>query len=1340
MQSKFKRLKRGHREDNYSHEPRGVEEIFSDDEEDLGDDVVERRQTARDNRGQQDEFADFIEDDEFEDDIQRELEDEREVARPGAKGYGGIDAIRESGLDEAELEDMRAAFGDGTEYDWALAKQQDADEEQQGIDKPIELKDVFEPSQLKDKMLTDEDEEIRIKDIPERFQLARKPFKDIELSEDDAATRRNDEAKWITNLILPKKRMHQYYYEPFLQSVRKVLEFMNVEDYEVPFIFQHRKDYLIHAGVEKDADQDDPDEPPPGSGPERLLASNDLWDIFELDMKFRAMMEKKDALQKTYDNLRSVSQLEDRVVGDMLDGAVTTEEVQDIQEYLHFQYSAELRDMTVMESETNGAQRRAGNSRAGVFENVRSSRVYNMVRSFGITADNVAQNALDKAGGTRRHFTDDPNDRPDDMSDSLVDLQWSTSDQILRAAKHMYAEELFMSPRMRKVLRQQYYATGLIDCFRTEKGAKKITEDHPYYEFKYLRGQDIPAIARRPELFLRMLKAEDDGLVQIKLRLDGYEKFRKQLYSYIESDNFSEVADAWNVLRREVIDMALLKLDKTMSKSVKETLKAECESTVAKSCRDKYSEKLDQAPYKPKGMALGSVPRVLTLSNGKGSANRDAICWAWVEDDGRVLENGKFTDLRLGNAEKYLPDGKDVAAFVELVQRRKPDVIGVSGFSTETRRLYKDLQDLVDKHDLRGNEYENEDGADTTDKLEVVLVNDEVARLYQNSDRSNVDHPGLPAITKYCIALARYLQSPLKEYAALGKDITSISFDPNQSLISQEKLLKSLDNAMVDMVNLVGVDVADAVSDPYTANLLPYVCGLGPRKANQLLKVINLNGGVLSTRFELLGDRERKILPAVGPKIFSNCASFLAVDFDSTEPESDYLDSTRVHPEDYDLGRKMAADALEMDEEDIKAEVDEYGPAAVVRRLVREDKQEAVNDLVLEEYAEQLETKFNQRKRATLETIRAELQSPFEELRRNFALLSSEELFTMLTGETRESLAEGMIVPVQIRRTFPDHIEVKLDCGIEGGVSETEYPEGVGGERGVEPRQVYSIHQTVQAKIMFINRKQLSAQLSFREDALRRPYRRELDHLPGEWDDAQEAEDREAAQKEKDGASGRSQRVVNHPLFFNFSSAQAEEYLGSKEPGAVVIRASSKGPDHLAVTWKVADGIYQHLDVLELDKENEFSLGRTLKVGKYSYSDLDELIVNHVEAMSKKVTEMTKDERFQKGSRASTGKCARIYARDQVLIDPCTEQWLKTYTEANPKRSMYAFCIEPKYPGYFNLCFKAGLNAQLGTWPVKIIPNAFELQRNAYPDMTALKNGFKTIFGKQISMRIGGRL
>ena len=143
--------------------------------------------------------------------------------------------------------------------------------------------------------------------------------------------------------------------------------------------------------------------------------------------------------------------------------------------------------------------------------------------------------------------------------------------------------------------------------------------------------------------------------------------------------------------------------------------------------------------------------------------------------------------------------------------------------------------------------------------------------------------------------------------------------------------------------------------------------------------------------------------------------------------------------------------------------------------------------------------------------------------------------------------------------------------------------------------------------------------------------------MDDEWDLDQERKDKESLQ-EKNDVSGRTQRVIKHPNFRPFNSIQAQEYLGSRAQGDVVIRPSSKGPDHMAVTWKVSDNIYQHIDVLELHKANEHATGAILRVGgKYNYSDLDELIVNHVKAMARKVEEMMLHDKYQTGTKSDTG-------------------------------------------------------------------------------------------------------
>lgn len=48
--------------------------------------------------------------------------------------------------------------------------------------------------------------------------------------------------------------------------------------------------------------------------------------------------------------------------------------------------------------------------------------------------------------------------------------------------------------------------------------------------------------------------------------------------------------------------------------------------------------------------------------------------------------------------------------------------------------------------------------------------------------------------------------------------------------------------------------------------------------------------------------------------------------------------------------------------------------------------------------------------------------------------------------------------------------------------------------------------------------------------------------------------------------------------------------------------------DHLTVTWKVADGVCQHVDVIERHKESAFTLGKKLIIQDEEFEDLDEIV------------------------------------------------------------------------------------------------------------------------------------
>lgn len=46
-----------------------------------------------------------------------------------------------------------------------------------------------------------------------------------------------------------------------------------------------------------------------------------------------------------------------------------------------------------------------------------------------------------------------------------------------------------------------------------------------------------------------------------------------------------------------------------------------------------------------------------------------------------------------------------------------------------------------------------------------------------------------------------------------------------------------------------------------------------------------------------------------------------------------------------------------------------------------------------------------------------------------------------------------------------------------------------------------------------------------------------------------------------------------------------------------------------------------------------------------------------------------------------------------------------------------------------------GADKPKGAWGLKVTPLAFELQKHSYPDMVALKNGFKILIGAAAAAR-----
>lgn len=57
--------------------------------------------------------------------------------------------------------------------------------------------------------------------------------------------------------------------------------------------------------------------------------------------------------------------------------------------------------------------------------------------------------------------------------------------------------------------------------------------------------------------------------------------------------------------------------------------------------------------------------------------------------------------------------------------------------------------------------------------------------------------------------------------------------------MGKDKVSAALEHALMEVTAMVGVDINRAIRNSYYFHLLPYVAGLGPRKASSILQKIN---------------------------------------------------------------------------------------------------------------------------------------------------------------------------------------------------------------------------------------------------------------------------------------------------------------------------------------------------------------------------------------------------------------------------------------------------------------------------------------------------------------------
>jgi uncharacterized protein len=256
--------------------------------------------------------------------------------------------------------------------------------------------------------------------------------------------------------------------------------------------------------------------------------------------------------------------------------------------------------------------------------------------------------------------------------------------------------------------------------------------------------------------------------------------------------------------------------------------------------------------------------RILAIDPGFKSGSKMVA----LDEFGNILGHGMV--FVIGKDEERRK--KTRTRLADMVKQHKVNVIAIGNGTgcRETEQLVADtLSEELKDHDLA-----------------YVIVNEAGASIYSTSPLGREELPQFDALQRGAISIGRRLLDPLSEMVKIHP--ANLGVGLYQHDIKAKHLKDSLDSVVESCVNFVGVDVNSA-----SPALLRYVSGMNALTARRVYEH-RREKGPFKNREEL------KAVQGFGDQTFVQAAGFLKV-IGGENP----LDATWIHPESYDIARRV---------------------------------------------------------------------------------------------------------------------------------------------------------------------------------------------------------------------------------------------------------------------------------------------------------------------------------------------------------------------------------------------------------------------------------------------------
>lgn len=429
------------------------------------------------------------------------------------------------------------------------------------------------------------------------------------------------------------------------------------------------------------------------------------------------------------------------------------------------------------------------------------------------------------------------------LTSKFINDKVKTVEEAVTGASYIIAEYISDNAYYRKWLRNFIFKNGFI----ISKKKKDAEDEKKVYEMYYDFKEEVSKI--KSYRVLAINRAEKEKIVTVSIVVDD----AKVLSFFEEKIIKNKESFAVDIVKNAIKDSYKRLIFPSVEREIRAALSEKAEDVAIKNFSENLENLLLTPPIKDK-MVLGFDP-----------AYRTGCKLAVLNPVGKVLKIEKIYPHPPVN--KY-EEAK--AKTIDLINKYNIDIVAI-GNGTASRESEKFISDVIKSIDR---------------KVDYIIVSEAGASVYSASPLAIKEFPDLVVEERSAISIGRRLQDALSELVKITPE--SIGVGLYQHDVNAKKLSSSLDFVVTSAVNEVGVNINTA-----SPSLLKYISGLTKTYIDKIIKYREEKGKILS-REEVL---KNKLL---SEKVYEQAIGFMRV-----EGGSNIFDTTDIHPESYDIAKKV---------------------------------------------------------------------------------------------------------------------------------------------------------------------------------------------------------------------------------------------------------------------------------------------------------------------------------------------------------------------------------------------------------------------------------------------------